>query len=194
MKIIFATGNKGKLKEVKEIFDGSEFEIVSWSDIGEVFEIIEDGDTYQDNALIKAKAVFSKYNCPVVADDSGLSVEQLDGSPGVYSARYAGENCTFDDNNNKLMKELENFPQPHKAKFVSCAVFYDGTEPVYSIGELNGQIIHEFRGTNGFGYDPIFVPDGYEKTMAEMTLEEKNDLSHRGKAFEGLKEKLKNYF
>jgi XTP/dITP diphosphohydrolase len=189
-EIIFATGNKGKIREVKEIFEGSDFQIVSLSEVGEVFDIPEDGDTYEENALIKAKAVYSIYKTPVMADDSGLSVEQLDGGPGVYSARYAGENCTYDDNNRKLLKELESFPKPHLAKFVSCAVYYDGNEPVYSIGELKGQIVHEFKGTNGFGYDPVFIPDGFNKTLAEMTLEEKNGLSHRAIAFRGLKEKL----
>ena len=189
-RIIFATGNKGKIREVKEIFEGSDFEIVSLSEVGEVFDIPEDGDTYEENALIKAKAVYSIYKSPVIADDSGLSVEQLQGRPGVYSARYAGENCTYDDNNRKILKELESYSQPHGAKFVSCAVYYDGGEPVYSIGELPGKIIHEFKGTNGFGYDPVFIPDGFDKTLAEMSLEEKNGLSHRAIAFRGLKTKL----
>jgi len=188
--IIFATGNKGKVLEVKKIFKGSQFNIIALSDLGKVIDIPETGDTYEENALIKAKAIYDIYKEPVIADDSGLSIDQLDGRPGVISARYAGENCTFDDNNHKVLKELEDFPQPHTARYVACAVYYDGGEPVYSIGEFEGQIIKEFRGTNGFGFDPIFLPDGYEITCAEMTTEEKNKLSHRAKAFRNLKAKL----
>ncbi len=190
-KIIFATGNKGKISEVKGIFGNDNFEIISLYDLGYVPEIPEDGETYEENALIKAKAIYEIHKMPVIADDSGLSVEQLDGHPGVYSARYAGEGCTYDDNNHKVLKELSGKEQPHRAKFICCAVYYDGVNPIYSIGELHGQIIHEFRGKNGFGFDPIFVPEGFENTLAEMTSEEKNKLSHRAKAFSGLKNLLK---
>ena len=188
--IIFATGNKGKLNEVKKIFEGSEFNIISLYDLGNVPDILEDGDTYEENSLIKARAIYDIYKEPVIADDSGLSVEQLDGRPGVYSARYAGENCTYDDNNKKVLEELKEFSQPHKAKFVCCAVFYDGGEPLYSVGELHGEMVHEFKGSNGFGFDPIFQPEGYDITLAEMTTEEKNKLSHRAIAFENLRKKL----
>ena len=122
-----------------------------------------------------------------MADDSGLIIEQLMGRPGVISARYAGENCTFKDNNLKVIKELSEFPEPHRAKFVSTAVFYDGKNKIESVGELNGVIIKEERGANGFGYDPIFIPDGYEQTIGEFDPELKNKISHRAKSFETLK-------
>lgn len=189
-KLIFATGNKGKLKEVQKIFADTEFEIVSLYDLGDVPEIEENGITYAENALIKAKAIFEIHKLPVIADDSGLSVEQLNGEPGVFSARYAGENCTYDDNNKKLIKELEKFEQPHFAKFVCSAVFFNGKEVISTFGEFNGEIISEFKGEHGFGYDPIFVPQNSNRTLAEFTSEEKNKVSHRAIAFEKLKEKL----
>lgn len=188
--IIFATGNIGKVIEVKKIFNGSQFNIISLSDLGLDIDVPETGDTYEENALIKAKAIYDIYKEPVIADDSGLTVYQLDGRPGVYSARYAGENCTFDDNNEKVLGELKELSQPHAARYIACAVYYDGKEPIYSIGEMNGQIIKEFRGSNGFGFDPIFLPDGYEITCAEMTTEEKNELSHRAIAFRNLRSVL----
>lgn len=189
-KLIFATGNKGKLKEVQKIFADTEFEIVSLYDLGDVPEIEENGITYAENALIKAKAIFEIHKLPVIADDSGLSVEQLNGEPGVFSARYAGENCTYDDNNRKLIKELEKFEKPHFARFVCSAVFFNGKEIISTFGEFNGEIISEFKGEHGFGYDPIFVPQNSNRTLAEFTSEEKNKVSHRAIAFEKLKEKL----
>ena len=189
-KLIFATGNKGKLKEVKKIFNNTDYEIISLYDLGEVPEIIEDGDTYEANALIKAKAIYAIHKVPVIADDSGLSVEQLNGEPGVYSARYAGENCTYDDNNQKLIKELARFDQPHNAKFVCSAVFYDGENIERAFGELHGEIVSEFKGTHGFGYDPIFVPKDSDRTLAQFSSEEKNKISHRAIAFNTLKNLL----
>jgi len=190
MKIIFATQNIGKAKEVKAIFAGSQFEIISLYDLGNKIEVEETGSTFRENAFLKAKAIYNIYKVPVVADDSGLSVEQIEGRPGVYSARYAGEKCTYEDNNLKLIAELYNLSEPHRAKFISYAVFYDGKNEVEAAGELPGHIINEQRGTNGFGYDPIFIPDGYEKTIAELEFEEKNSISHRAKSFNLLKEKL----
>ena len=189
-KLIFATGNKGKLKEEKKIFQNTEYEIISLFDLGDVPEIIEDGETYEANALIKAKAIYDIHKLPVIADDSGLSVEQLNGEPGVYSARYAGENCTYDDNNRKLLKVLKVFPDPHSAKFVCSSVFYDGVRIERAFGELHGTIVNEFKGEHGFGYDPIFVPVGSNKTLAEFTSEEKNKISHRAKSFAALKKLL----
>ncbi len=186
-KLIFATGNKGKLKEVKNIFEKTEYEIVSLYDLGEIPEIIEDGDTYEANAIIKAKAIYKIHKLPVIADDSGLSVEQLNGEPGVYSARYAGENSTYDDNNKKLIKELKKFDEPHFAKFVCSAAFYDGENIKSTFGELHGKIISEFKGTHGFGYDPIFIPKDSNRTLAEFSSEEKNKISHRAIAFNTLK-------
>src|SRR5512138_2398728 len=126
MEIIFASGNKGKVKEVKAIFGNSKFKIISLEELEDVPEIIEDGNTFEENARIKAEVIFAKFNKPTIADDSGLAVEQLNGEPGVYSARYAGEGCTYDDNNRKLLKELSEYSEPHNAKFICCAVYYDG--------------------------------------------------------------------
>jgi len=180
----------GKLKEVQQIFEDSNFEIVPMSDLGEIPEIEEDGDTFEANSLKKAKFIFNKFGLPTISDDSGLSIEQLGGRPGVYSARYAGEKCTFDDNNKKVLEELKDFPEPHKAQFIAYATFFDGRTIHNAIGKLPGRIVNEFKGTEGFGYDPIFIPDGYDITLAEMKLEEKNKISHRAKAFNELKEIL----
>ncbi len=194
MNIIFASHNKGKIREVKSIFKDSPFEIVSLYDLKNNIKIEETGSTFSENAFLKAKSIFEFYREPVIADDSGLIVEQLDGRPGVYSARYAGENCSYEDNNFKIINELKGFPEPHRAKFVCTAVFYDGKIMIEKIGELEGKIIKEQRGTEGFGYDPIFIPNGYNKTIAELSLEEKNKISHRAKAFKMLLEELKNLF
>lgn len=187
MKIIFATQNAGKAKEVKAIFDQSQFEIISLYDLGNNINIEEHGTTFRENAFIKARTVYDIYKEPVVADDSGLAIEQLGGQPGVYSARYAGESCSYEENNLKVISELKNFSEPHRAKFISYAVFYDGKNEIEAIGELHGQIIKEQRGRNGFGYDPIFIPDGFEQTISELNFEEKNRISHRAKSFNELK-------
>ncbi len=188
-ELIFASGNKGKISEVKKIM-APEFDIISMYDIGEVPEIIEDGDTFEANAFIKAESVYKMYNKPVIADDSGLSVEQLNGRPGVFSARYAGENCTYEDNNKKLLIELSNLSEPHRAMFICFAVYFDGLNRYSAEGNLTGRIIKEFRGKNGFGYDPVFVPNGYQTTLAEMNPDKKNSLSHRAIAFRELKKIL----
>lgn len=189
-KLIFASGNKGKITEVKHLFEDTGYEIVSLYDLNNPMEIEEIGDTFYDNALIKAKEVYNVYKVPVIADDSGLEVEQLDGAPGVYSARYAFEGCTYDDNNNKLLEELKALPSPHKAAFVCCALYYDGTTDIHEFGRVPGQIISERKGSKGFGYDPIFLPDGYDITLAQFGLEEKNKISHRSRAFTELKKRL----
>lgn len=194
MKIIFASQNQGKVKEVKEIFNNSHLEIISLYDIGNNIDVEETGSTFSENAWLKAKAVYDFYKEPTFADDSGLMIEQLGGRPGVISARYAGENCSFKDNNLKVIKELSEFPEPHKAKFVSTAVYFDGKNKIETVGELHGIIIKEERGTNGFGYDPIFIPDGYEQTIGEFDLELKNKISHRAKSFEDLKKILLEKF
>jgi XTP/dITP diphosphohydrolase len=190
-KILFATKNMGKLKEVAHILGEKEFELLSLNDFNNVGEIIEDGDTFEENAIKKAMYVYEKYSIPVIADDSGLVVEQLKGEPSIYSARYAGENAADEENNKKLISKLLELPQPHKAKFVCSAVYFDGKKLVKSEGEIVGQIIHKPRGKNGFGYDPLFLPDGYDKTTAELELEEKNKISHRAQAFRTLFKMMK---
>ena len=190
MKIIFATQNQGKAKEVNAIFADSPVEIISLYDLGNNIDVEETGTTFRENAFLKAKTIYDIYKEPVIADDSGLEIEQLDGKPGVYSARYAGEPCTYEDNNLKVIEELKDFPEPHKAKFICFAVYYDGKNEIEAIGEFPGRIINEQRGANGFGYDPIFIPDGFDLTISEMDFETKNKISHRAKSFEELKEKL----
>ncbi|GAB6283029.1 MAG: hypothetical protein STSR0008_17830 [Ignavibacterium sp.] len=194
MKIILATKNKGKLKEIQDIFKNMNFEIVSLLDFENNFEIIEDGNSFEENAKIKAKYVFDKLKLPTIADDSGLCCEQLNGSPGIYSARYSGENTTDENNNKKLLNELSKFLKPHKAKFVCSAVFYDGKNFICAEGELTGEIADEPKGENGFGYDPIFIADNYNVTNGELSLEEKNKISHRAKAFLKLKQLLLNKY
>ena len=190
-KIIFATKNKGKVREVVDIFADTNFKITSLADLDNNIDIEESADTFEGNAKIKANVVFEKFKIPVIADDSGISLEQLGGRPGVFSARYAGENATDADNNNKLMSELESYPEPHSAKYVCASVYFDGINFIRGYGEIKGKIIKTPRGTNGFGYDPYFVPDGYSSTIAELSPEEKNSISHRAQAFNQLKENIK---
>lgn len=191
-KIIFASKNEGKIKEVKKILDGAGFELISLLDLNDLSEIDETGATFEENAKIKAEEVFKKYKIPAIADDSGLSVEQLFGAPGVYSARYAGLGANDDDNNRKLLRELEKFSEPYNAKYICFAAYFDGENFTITEGEVKGIIIKIPRGNNGFGYDPLFVPDGYNQTMGELPLEEKNKISHRSKAFNNLKNALKH--
>lgn len=189
--ILIATTNKGKMNDIREIFKDLNLEILSFLDFDKYPEVIEDGNTFESNAIKKAKAAYEFFKLPVIADDSGLSVEQLNGAPGVISARYAGENASDDDNNNKLIRELEKFPEPHLAKYICVAVYYNGTDLKAVYGDCKGRIIKQGRGSNGFGYDPYFMPDGYELTMGELSLQEKNKISHRLKAFEQLKDIIK---
>lgn len=187
MEIIFATQNSGKINEVKSILGNGNIKLLSLDEFENVPEVVESGDTFEENAKIKAVVIFNKYKIPVIADDSGIVVEQLNGQPGVYSARYAGEEATDEENNNKLLMELSNYPEPHFAKFVCCAVFYNGNQFFTEFGEIKGRIIKSPRGKNGFGYDPIFVPEGYSNTSAELDSDKKNSISHRAIAFNKLK-------
>jgi len=189
-KIIFASKNEGKVKEVRHILDGINIEILSLNDVGFKDEISETEDTFEGNAKIKAEIIFNKFKLPTIADDSGIVAIQLGNEPGVYSARYASENATDEDNNRKLIERLKSFPEPHKGKFICAAVYYFGADFIVAMGEIEGSIIKEPRGTNGFGYDPLFLPDGYDKTTAELPPEIKNKISHRFRAFNQLKEYL----
>lgn len=189
-KIIFASKNKGKIDEVRYILSDMDTEIISLADINESIDIDENGNSFEGNALIKAKKVYEKFKIPTIADDSGLVVEQLNNEPGIYSARYAGEPSNDSDNNRKLLGELKNYPKPHHAKFVCAAVYYDGENTYTTVGEIKGRIIDKERGKNGFGYDPLFIPDGYSITSAEMEPELKNKISHRFNAFSKLKQLL----
>jgi len=189
-KIIFATKNGGKFREVKKLFDSTDIELISLKDFDNIPDIDENGNTFIENATIKAMEIYKIFKRPVIADDSGLSVEALNGAPGVVSARYAGEDASDKENNFKLLKELEKFEEPYKAKFVCASVYYNGKELISACGEMHGKIIKEARGSNGFGYDPLFVPDGYILTNGELELSEKNKISHRAKAFNELIKKI----
>ena len=189
-EIIFASKNEGKVKEVRHILNGINVKILSLNDVSFVDEIHETGDTFEENAKIKAETVYYKLKLPTIADDSGIVALQLGNEPGVFSARYAGENATDEENNSKLLKRLESFPEPHKAKFICAAVYYFGADFIVAMGEIAGSIIKEPRGSNGFGYDPLFLPDGFDKTTAELPPEIKNKISHRYRAFDQLKRYL----
>lgn len=189
-KIIFASKNEGKVKEVRHILNGINVEILSLNDVGYTDEIHESADTFEGNAKLKAEVIYNKFKLPTIADDSGIVALQLVNEPGVYSARYAGENATDEENNIKLRERLKSFPEPHKGKFICAAVYYFGADFIVAMGEIVGSIIKEPRGTNGFGYDPLFLPDGYDKTTAELPSEVKNKISHRFRAFNQLKKYL----
>lgn len=189
MRLIFATNNQNKLNEVKALLPKS-IELVSLAEINFHNDIPETADTIEGNASIKSKTIYSITNTNVFSDDSGLLVEALNGAPGVHSARYAGEQKSDDDNIQKLLLEL-NGKENRKAHFKTVmSLMLEGKEYLFE-GIINGTIILEKRGSNGFGYDPVFVPDGYNKTFAEMTKEEKSSISHRGIALKKLVEFVK---
>ena len=183
-KIVFATNNKNKLREMREIMDGL-YEVLSLEDIGCHEEIVEDADTIQGNAKIKADYITNRYHLDCFADDTGLEVDALDGAPGVYSARYAGEQCSYQDNVNKMLAALKGV-ENRKAAFRTVIALNLKGESYYFEGRCDGQITEEQRGTEGFGYDPIFQPDGFEETFAEMDHQSKNAISHRGRATQKL--------
>ncbi|MCR4661308.1 MAG: XTP/dITP diphosphatase [Clostridia bacterium] len=189
MKLVLATNNVNKIREMKSILGNFFEEIVTLKEIGFNDDVEETGDTFFENALIKAKAISKFSNLPALADDSGLVVEALNGEPGVYSARYAGDHN--DENNiKKLLDKLKNVNN-RKAKFVtSIVLYYPNGEYIETTGEVYGNIIDEKRGSNGFGYDPVFFSTELNKTFAEASGEEKNSVSHRGRALKMLIQKL----
>ena len=194
MKLILATKNKGKVKEIREFFKGIKIELVSLNDFPEIEDIPETGSTFEENAWLKAKAVFDRLQICALADDSGLEVDYLNGRPGVYSARYSGENATDESNRKKLLHELANVAEHNRtARFICVMVLYDGIKKNIFRGICEGTIIEEERGTDGFGYDPLFVPEGFDKTFAELDIETKNIISHRGKALLKAKQYIKEH-
>lgn len=188
MNIVFASHNQHKTEEVRQIL-GSKWHLRNLHDLGQTEEIPETSDTLQGNALQKAQYVFDKYHVDCFADDTGLEVEALGGAPGVYSARYAGEHCTYADNVNKLLHEMQGQTN-RRACFKTVVALILNGETHYFEGRVDGTIIETPRGTDGFGYDPVFMPDGYTETFAEMSAEEKNKISHRGRAMAKLVEFL----
>lgn len=192
-RIIAATQNKHKIEEIDKITKDFGFEIIARNDAGiPDFEIVEDGETFEENSYKKAYEIMKVAGEVTIADDSGIEVDYLDGKPGVYSARFAGENATDDDNNRKLVELLKDVPfEERTARYVSViTMVYPDGKTIVARGEVEGNIVLEPSGTNGFGYDPYFQPVGYDKTFGNFTMEEKNKISHRGRALELLREKL----
>lgn len=184
-KVIFATKNKNKMKEIREILAGKDYEILSMEEAGIDIDVVEDGSTFEENALIKSRAIRDYVKDAIVlSDDSGLEIDYLNGAPGIYSARFEGEDTPYSVKNQIILNKLEGVPDEDRTARFVCAVaaaFPDGTEQVVR-GTIEGMIGYESAGANGFGYDPIFFVPEYRCTTAEMTAEQKNEISHRGKA------------
>ena len=196
-KLLVATGNKGKLREIREILSDLPVEVVSMKEAGIVADVVEDGSTFEENALIKVTEIAKHVeNCIVLADDSGLEIDYLNKEPGIYSARYAGENTSYDIKNNLLLERLAGVPDELRTARFVCAVaaaFPDGTTDVVR-GTIEGRIGYEIAGENGFGYDPIFYVPEYGCTTAEMDPEKKNELSHRGNALRAMRVIMENKY
>ena len=194
MKVVIATHNKDKLKELKKGLSSLSIDLLDLSSFPEIGEIVEDGDTLKENALIKAKAVYDLTGIPAIADDTGLEVDALGGEPGVYTARFAGENCSYMDNVNKMLEVMKKIKKSERgAIFKTVMAFYDGKRELFSEGVVKGIIAEEKKGLGGFGYDPIFYVVEEGKTFAEMTIEKKNIISHRGRAIKNLMPILTSY-
>lgn len=195
-RIVFATGNAGKMKEIRMILADLGAEVVSMKEAGAVVDIEEDGSTYEENALIKARAVAASVPGDIVlADDSGLEIDALNGEPGVYSARYMGEDTPYDVKNGNLIRRLEGVAEEERTARFVCAIaaVLPGGRELTTRAAIEGRIGYEEKGSGGFGYDPIFFVPELHKTTAELTGEEKNLVSHRGKALQLMKEELKKY-
>lgn len=192
-KIIFATGNEGKMKEIREILADLDAEVLSLKDAGIKADIVEDGKTFEENAQIKAKAICEMTGEIVLADDSGLEIDYLNKEPGIYSARYMGEDTSYRIKNANLIQRLAGVPDEQRTARFVCAIaaaFPDGTVKTVR-GTIEGRIGYEEKGENGFGYDPIFYLPEYGCTSAELTMEEKNKISHRGNALRAIKDELR---
>jgi XTP/dITP diphosphohydrolase len=197
--LVFATQNKHKIEEINHVLNMKVFQeqtrqwnIIGLAEIGCFEDIPETSDTLEGNALQKAKYVLDNYGHDCFADDTGFEIDFLGGKPGVYSARYAGPQRNFDDNIHKVLEELKD-QKNRKSRFRTVIALLLDSKQYFFEGRIEGSVIHEKRGTGGFGYDPVFVPDGYNKTFAEMGLDEKNQISHRALAVKKLIDFLKNY-
>lgn len=192
-QLILSTGNPDKLKEIKYILEELNIKVISKNEIGlEDFDVVEDEDSLEGNAIKKAKGLSEKINGIIMADDTGLFVEYLKGDPGVHSARYAGKDHDYKANNIKLLRELDGIEDKNRNAYfetVIALVLENGDIKTIS-GRLDGRIAYEEKGENGFGYDPLFIVDGYDKTLAELPDEVKNKISHRARALDLLKEEL----
>lgn len=192
-RIIFATGNEGKMREIREILKDLDVEVLSMKEAGIHVDIVEDGTTFEENAIIKARTISEMTGEIVLADDSGLEIDYLNKEPGVYSARYMGEDTSYHIKNVNLIQRLEGVPDEKRTARFVCAVaaaFPDGTVKTVR-GTMEGRIGYEERGENGFGYDPIFFLPEFQCTSAELSMEEKNQISHRGKALRAIKDELR---
>jgi XTP/dITP diphosphohydrolase len=192
LKLVLATNNKDKVVEMKEALEGLPFDILYLGDFPHIGEIPEEGDTLEANALTKSETALRETGLPSLADDTGLEVDALDGRPGVFSSRYSGEGATYEDNVRKLLGELDGVPLENRgATFrTAIALSFPGEKSLVVDGKCIGVIIHEARGVSGFGYDPVFLPDGEESTFAEMELCRKNQISHRGLALKAARRLL----
>lgn len=189
-KIVIATNNVGKVKEIKEILN--DYELLTLKDVECDIEVEEDTDTFEGNSLKKAKEISETLNMPCIADDSGLCIDIFDGWPGVYTARFLGENATQEDRNNAILEKMKNLKESERIARVICVMtYFENGKVIVGKGEIKGRISKEPRGDNGFGFDTIFELDN-GKTYAELTGEEKNSLSHRKLALENLKKQLTN--
>lgn len=194
-KIIIATHNKDKLSEMKQKLDSLDIKVFSLFDFPEIKDIPETGETLNENAMIKAKTVFELTGIPALSDDTGLEVDALNGQPGVYSARWAGENCSYQDNVDKMIDEIKSIPKDSRqAQFRTVMAFVDQKMEHLESGCIKGEILDESKGVGGFGYDPVFYIPMERKTFAEMSKVEKGKISHRGKALAKIVNFLKTYY
>lgn len=191
-RIIFATGNEGKMREIREIMADLDVEIISMKEAGVEADIVEDGKSFEENAVIKARTIMELTNELVLADDSGLEIDYLNGEPGIYSARYMGEDTSYHIKNNNLISRLEGVEDEKRTARFVCAIAaaFPNGETLTVRDTIEGRIGYEERGENGFGYDPIFYLPEYGMSSAELSPEEKNKISHRGKALRKMKEEL----
>ena len=193
MKIVLATHNQDKCAEMREIMGGMPIELLTLNKFPEIEEIIENGHTLLQNALIKARTVHKITNLPAMADDTGLEVDALNGKPGIYSARYAGENCSYSDNVNKLLQEMDNISSGKRiAHFCTAIAYVDDNMELATEGTVQGLITDKRKGIDGFGYDPVFYVPNMKKTYAEMSMDEKNQISHRGIAIKNMQKLLQS--
>lgn len=192
-QIIFATGNEGKMKEIRMILEELKCPVLSMREAGIEADIVEDGQTFEENAIIKARAIAQQTDSVVLADDSGLVIDYLNGEPGIYSARYLGEDTSYRIKNQNLIDRMEGVPDEKRGARFVCAIaaVLPGGEILTERGIMEGRIGYEEKGGNGFGYDPIFYVPEYDCSAAELTPEQKNQISHRGKALQKIKEALR---
>lgn len=191
-RLIFATGNQDKMREIREILGDKDYEILSMKEAGIDLDIVEDGSTFEENAMIKAKAVMEATGALTLADDSGLEIDAFGGGPGIYSARYLGTDTSYIEKNKVILEKLKDIPEEKRTARFVCAIAaaFPNGQTLTTRGTMEGIIGYEAKGENGFGYDPIFYLPQLEKYSAELSREEKNSLSHRGEALRKMKEIL----